>query len=279
MDQQYIDSIDSWHTQRLESLTSETGWLTLAGLHRLEDGSHTIGTGDSFDITIPGDSGKAIGTLILKGDSIRFVAAEDARVTVDGELVTDRSISSDRDSEPTVLETGSVLAHVIERTGMYFLRVRDRESVLLKAFDGVDRFPVDQSFRVEAVLDTSRASSIEITNALGNLETNESPGVLTFTLQGTEVELKPTASSDGSLFIVFGDETNGDTTYGAGRFLSADAPDQTGTVVLDFNRSFNMVCAFSPHAACPFPPAGNRIPIAITAGEMTPTKHEPKHVH
>ena len=61
--------------------------------------------------------------------------------------------------------------------------------------------------------------------------------------------------------------TAGKTTYGAGRFLYADPP-VDGKVVLDFNRAYSPPCAFTPHATCPLPPANNRLPVAIEAGEM-----------
>ena len=49
-----------------------------------------------------------------------------------------------------------------------------------------------------------------------------------------------------------------------------DAPDADGAVVLDFNRAVNLPCAYTDHATCPLPPAGNRLPVGIEAGEKTP---------
>jgi uncharacterized protein (DUF1684 family) len=37
--------------------------------------------------------------------------------------------------------------------------------------------------------------------------------------------------------------------------------------VLDFNRTYNPPCVFTPHSTCAFPPRENRLPLAITAGE------------
>ena len=56
-------------------------------------------------------------------------------------------------------------------------------------------------------------------------------------------------------------------TYGAGRFLWVDAPDAYGRTVVDFNRAYNPPCAFSAFATCPLPPAQNRLPLEIRAGE------------
>ena len=72
----------------------------------------------------------------------------------------------------------------------------------------------------------------------------------------------------------FRDATNGQETYGAGRYLldSAKSADlggdrENGTLVLDFNFSFQPSCAFDPKWACPLAPPENRIDAPIRAGE------------
>ena len=78
----------------------------------------------------------------------------------------------------------------------------------------------------------------------------------------------------GGLFLPFRDATNGNETYGAGRYLldtakSADlgpgaAP---GSLVLDFNFAFHPSCAFDPRWSCPLSPPENRLDLRIEAGE------------
>ncbi|HKC90388.1 MAG TPA: DUF1684 domain-containing protein, partial [Candidatus Limnocylindria bacterium] len=63
--------------------------------------------------------------------------------------------------------------------------------------------------------------------------------------------------------------TNGRESYHIGRYLDLDALEDGGYLV-DFNRSYNPACAFSPHYNCPLPPPENRLVVAIRAGEMTP---------
>jgi uncharacterized protein len=78
----------------------------------------------------------------------------------------------------------------------------------------------------------------------------------------------------GGLFLPFRDATNGNETYGAGRYLldaakSADLggdPDR-GTLVIDFNFSFQPSCAFDPKWACPLAPRENWLDIPLRAGE------------
>jgi uncharacterized protein (DUF1684 family) len=74
----------------------------------------------------------------------------------------------------------------------------------------------------------------------------------------------------GSLHVLFTDATSGVTTYPANRSLGVAAPDPDGAVTLDFNRAVNLPCAYTELATCPLPPAGNRLPVAVEAGEKLP---------
>jgi uncharacterized protein (DUF1684 family) len=93
-------------------------------------------------------------------------------------------------------------------------------------------------------------------------------------VDGTARRLQALPGGDaGELWLVFGDATNGDETYGGGRFLYTDPPDPDGTFVLDFNRAYNPPCVFSPFATCPLPWPANRLPIRIEAGERAYPGH------
>jgi uncharacterized protein (DUF1684 family) len=72
------------------------------------------------------------------------------------------------------------------------------------------------------------------------------------------------------LFALFTDRTSGVTTYAANRSLAIDPPAADGTVVLDFTRATNLPCAYTDLATCPLPPAENRLPVAVEAGEKIP---------
>ena len=76
----------------------------------------------------------------------------------------------------------------------------------------------------------------------------------------------------GGLFVPFADATSGETTYGAGRYLldtvkGADLGTHHGRLVLDFNFAYNPSCSYDPRWSCPLAPPGNRLTVAITAGE------------
>ena len=56
-------------------------------------------------------------------------------------------------------------------------------------------------------------------------------------------------------------------TYGGGRFVYTDLPDENGKLILDFNYAYNPPCVFTPYATCALPPAGNILAIPVHAGE------------
>jgi len=76
----------------------------------------------------------------------------------------------------------------------------------------------------------------------------------------------------GGLWLPFGDSTNGTSTYGGGRYLydtikGADLGASTTELVLDFNFAYNPSCTYDERWSCPLPPAENRLPLEIAAGE------------
>ena len=83
------------------------------------------------------------------------------------------------------------------------------------------------------------------------------------------------AGYGGGVFLSFTDETSGEETYGAGRYLldtvkGADLGTVGERLVLDFNFAFNPSCAYDSRWACPLAPPGNRLPLAVRAGELVP---------
>ncbi len=77
----------------------------------------------------------------------------------------------------------------------------------------------------------------------------------------------------GGLFLPFADRTNGDSTYGGGRYLldtikGADLGEQGNDLVVDFNFAYHPSCCYSARWSCPLPAQGNRLDVRIEAGEQ-----------
>lgn len=274
-DPQHVAEVDRWHQERLERLTAPDGWLTLVGLHPLPAGVSTLGSAPGHDVRLPDSGPDRLGILTVGPGQILFTAYPGAAVTLAGQEggppLVSSELATDREGAPTVLATGPLLLHVIDRDGQLFLRVKDRQAESLRAFTGIERFPVQERWRVTARLEPG-PTTVTVPNVLGQQSESPSPGVLVFKLAGRQCRLTPEGQPGGELFLVFGDATNGradpeTATYGGGRFLAAPAPAADGTVVLDFNRALNPPCVFSPYATCPLPPPQNVLPVAVEAGE------------
>lgn len=268
---EYIAEIDQWHTARIERLKSDTGWLTLVGLHHLKEGANSLGASADADVVLAGRAPYWLGTLAVTEEKIIFSVHPDATVEIfeaetEGRL-SSITLATDKEGPPMVLAAGSLLFYVIDRDGKLFLRVKDRKSQALESFEGIDRYPVDVRWRVTAILEAGPAT-IDVPNVLGHASASPSPGILVFEIEGQEYRLTPTGEPGQTMFLVFGDATNGQGTYPGGRFLAVEPAAADGTVIIDFNRAYNPPCVFTPFATCPLPAPENMLPVAIEAGEL-----------
>jgi uncharacterized protein (DUF1684 family) len=148
--------------------------------------------------------------------------------------------------------------------------VRDSQAEARMRFAGIERFPVDPAWRIEAdwtPLDPP--FQLATTTVIGTIENYPAPGRASFERDGRRFELYPVLEvpGDDRLFLIFADATSGRETYGAARFLYAEMP-RDGRIVLDFNKAYNPPCVFTPHATCPLAPPENRLDLRVTAGEL-----------
>lgn len=276
------EAIERWRAERLERLTAPDGWLTLVGLHWIEPGANRLGSAPDADLPLPEKAPAALGTIHREGRSLSFTAAPGASVLHEGEPVEALELRSDADGEPTELAAASLRFYVIERGGRLALRVKDTEHPARDAFPGLEYFPIDPAWRLTARFEPYEPPRpISIVNVLDMVEEVPSPGALVFTVDGASHRLDALPGGEEELFLIFADETSGRSTYGAGRYLYTERPGPDGTVTIDFNRAYNPPCAFTDHATCPLPPPGNRLPIAVEAGERySPALHyRPEESH
>ena len=273
VDPVYQKEVDDWKAGRLGRLTGPDGWTTLVGLYWLKDGSNRFGSGADNDMSLAAKGFPAhVGRFEFDGKSVSFTAASDANVTSSGKPVSTIKMVSDADAGeagPTTLSVGSVSFYAIKRVDKMGIRVKDTAADARVHFKGLEYFPLDPDWRFTAKFEPySPMKKIPIINILGMEEDMDSPGALLFEVDGKQYRLD-TVLEDGETdyFVMFADQTSGKQTYGAGRFLYVKPP-KDGTTVLDFNKSYNPPCVFSPYATCPLPPSQNRLPLAVTAGEL-----------
>src|SRR6185503_3181745 len=263
--------IQKWQKDRLASLTKEDGWLTLVGLFWLGKGENKIGSDPGNAVVLPkGKAPGVAGSISQPKGQVEFRARPGVEFTVDGKPVTGTYLTDDTDDNgPTILKLGSLLINVIKRGDKVGVRVKDTESQTRREFKGLEYYPIDPKWRIEAHFEPYQpAKAIPITNVLGITEDETSPGALVFEVDGKTYRIDPILEKgESDLFVMIADQTTGKETYGAGRYLYVSPPDANGKVVIDFNKTYSPPCAFTNFATCPLPPQQNRLPFRIDAGE------------
>lgn len=265
----YVKSIETSRAERLQRLTAVDGWLTLVGLHFLPAGESTLGSAPENRVVLA-TGPRHLGTIRLAPDGVVTLTSRgDVPLLIDGKSATKATLGEGgKNEQPTLVKIGTMSFFVIERGGKKALRVRDSAAKRRTNFLGIDYFPIDPVWRIEARWEPFEvAREISIENILGQISKEKVPGKAVFQLAGRKVELLPIAGGVGEpLFFVISDLTSGKETYEAARFVYADPPSD-GKIVLDFNRAMNPPCAFTPFATCPLPPKENHLPVPVTAGE------------
>jgi len=271
----YQSAVEEWHHRRVDRLTAENGWLSLIGLFWLEEGVNTIGSDPDNDVTLPAAKAPSrAGTLILRGGQIHFEVVEDVTITHNGTPISALDLSVDSSGSPTILDLGNLQFYVLERSGRYGLRVRDRNHPARFDFPGIETFPIDSQWRITGRLETyDPPRTIKIPNVLGQVSNQDSPGTAVFDIAGQSYRLEALQGPNGSLYLIFADQTSGRETYGGGRFLYSEPVEEDGSVVLDFNKAYNPPCAFTDYATCPLPPRQNKLSVRIEAGEKNYGRH------
>lgn len=267
-DAAFVREHEAWKARRLEELLLPDNWLTLVGLHILKTGENTIGSRAGSDVLLPkGPALLARATVTEAGKvTLRFEPGVDA--LVDGRKVAEAELKlRDGPTKPTTVSAGTLSFFVMDRGGKRAIRVKDSESESRLTFAGLEYFPLDPSWRIEARWEPfDKLRMMPVTDRLGLTGPMLMAGKAIFEREGRRYEMLAIDEGPGKpLFFVFSDHTSGKETYGAARFIYTEAKD--GKVILDFNRAENPPCAFTPFAVCPLPPKENRLPFAVRVGE------------
>lgn len=150
-----------------------------------------------------------------------------------------------------------------------------------KHFKGLEFFTIDLNYRVEATfVRIENESPFKMVTSTDRLPEYVKYGELHFNLNDKKLQLNVYQNTKlienpeykDYLFIPFTDETNGETSYGGGRYVDFKIP-TSNKVILDFNKAYNPYCSYSGRYSCPIPPKENHLEIAVNAGVKAYTKH------
>ncbi|WP_433305556.1 DUF1684 domain-containing protein [Actinoplanes sp. CA-030573] len=249
-----------WHAEHERRLASPHGFLAITSLNFLD------GTPRRFP--------DAPGEWSTGPDGVVVDLAEGESLTVDGATVTGRHAFGVLPERGGVeAGAGEAVIEVARRGGFDIVRPRHPSHELRRRFRGTPAFEPDEKWVLTGrFVPFDEPRDVTVGAAVEGLEhVYESPGRVEFEALGTPLALTVfNGRAPGSLFALFTDETSGITTYAANRSLAIDAPAADGSVVLDFTRATNLPCAYTDFATCPLPPAENRLPVAVEAGEKIP---------
>lgn len=233
MTDSFHDDWTRWHREREAALLAPHGTAALTGTHWL----------GATPVAVPG---------LAAPWTLRDGAA------TDGDVVLAPGQQAER---------GELLLTAIERDGEVALRVWDPQAPTRTGLDGVDAFAPDPAWVAEGRLEPA-ADSLDVDHVDGHRTAEPMAGTVHVTVAGHALALAALAQPDGRLLVTFADATNGTTTRQF-RFLKLE-PDADARVVVDLNRAYLPPCAFTDHYLCPVPPAQNRLPFAVEAGETHP---------
>jgi uncharacterized protein len=271
----YRAEVESFRRAREAKLTSDVGWLTIAGLHFLTRPQTTVGSDAANDVVLPGGTPGRVGTFVLAKDGRVSVRLEPG-VTVsllDGGPFSGGPLKSDGEGAPDRLVLGDVQVWVHQSGDRPAIRVRDKNNPLRKEFTGMKWYPVNDAYHVEGTFEPyDKPRTVQVPNLLGDIDTMTSPGTVSFSLGGKSIRMAAIAENDKELWFIFRDLTSGNETYPAARFLYTPRP-VDGKVPLDFNKAENPPCAFNAYATCPLPPKENRLEVRVEAGEKIYQRH------
>jgi uncharacterized protein (DUF1684 family)/RimJ/RimL family protein N-acetyltransferase len=236
----------AWHDAREERLRDPHGWLSITAIHWLT--------------SVPQRFADAPGEWSADGAraTVSLGPGETLQPPDGPVLAAGVHVLGPLDDLGVRLGFGDAVVQVAEREGRVILRPRHPDSSNLRAYRGTPCYPADPGWVVRGRFEPYTRPD------------GDAVGEVVFERDGAEHRLVAWGEDDGSLWILFRDATSGVTTYAALRQLVVEPPAQDGSVRIDFNRAFNMPCAYTDFATCPLPPPANTLGFAVEAGERVP---------
>jgi uncharacterized protein len=262
----YVAQVEAWRSKH--EADYQRDWVSIAGLHFLDAGVHTVGRAATNDIVLDASVPETIGRLVVRNDEVVYEPEAHVTVEREGRVVSGPIALKEAGALPGPdVWIGEVRLVVHVSGERLSLRVRDPRGELARGFLGFSWFPIDPEYRVTGrFIPDPQSRRMQVMNTFGDVDTYPTEGVVEFTLHGQPLRIRPFTTRPNRFYIVFRDASAGDETYKTARFLYADLQ-ADGTVMLDFNEAYNPPCAFNPYTTCPIPLPENVLPVKVLAGE------------
>jgi len=256
------DELARFHEARRARAVSPRGPLALVNTQWVDSAQPVWGVAGTWAPAPDGLAGLLVTATAADGVQVDGEVVDGTVLVVGDDAVTPSAV---RFSDTL---SGTVIAN--DDSTSWGLRVWDADSEGIRRFGSIDSFEHEPAWVVTAdFVPTEAGTEVDIRHQadLDLSRPKPLPGLIRFSLGGVDHELAAFPSGSGErLQLVFGDATNGESTYSVGRFLFP-TPGDDGTIVLDFNQAVLPPCAFSYAFNCPIPPPQNRLTVPIEAGE------------
>ena len=271
-----IASHQKWQATRQAELNAPESWLGLKGLAWLEIGENQVGSAADCHVVLP-TGAAVVGVLKLDAGNMFWQSAQESIDVVLPEMASDlgwQLLKTDREGAPSAISVGGLQITVIERDGRFAARVRDHAWADGLQTPPLNYFDYDPNWAINADWQAlEHVVEMPVPSASGDLSAVRVGHQAVFEWAGEAIHLLPISVSGAEIFFVFRDRTSGKETYGAGRFLKANAT-VDGQISLNFNFAYNPPCAFTAFATCRLPPPENWLPFPVSAGEKQWQGHD-----
>lgn len=147
----YEVALERARAERLNQLRARDGWLSYTGSGRVRAGQYRVGSDPHSDIVLPAGPAQ-LGQLTLDAaGQVRFRADGSAAVTLNGQRIDEVRLQPERAGpRGDRLDVGGRQFYLVQTGALYGWRFRDPAAPALTQFDGLEYFPTDPQWRIQA---------------------------------------------------------------------------------------------------------------------------------
>ena len=190
----------------------------------LKEGTNKLGSDPVNEIILPKAKLPAqAGAFVLTNGAVRFETPLANTFFVEGRPVSSLGLKMDNDDKPTIITFGSVSFQIIKRGDKIGVRVKDKDNPARTNFRGLDYFPTDLKWHIEARFEPyNPPKKMPSVNILGMESGEDAPGAVAFEVEGKLYRLDAIKEKgEPKLFMIFSDNTSGKETIRVGKKLMA----------------------------------------------------------